>query len=73
MTKKNDPLLKKGALRTYIENIANKDSKKYYIVLDEIQLVDDFVRAVNSLNKHSNYDIYINCLFIRSNYRCISV
>ena len=56
---KNDPLLKKGALRTYIENIANKDSKKYYIVLDEIQLVDDFVRAVNSLNKHSNYDIYI--------------
>lgn len=56
---KNDPLLKKGALRPFIENIANKDSKKYYIILDEIQLADDFVRAVNSLNKHSNYDIYI--------------
>ena len=56
---KNDPLLQKGALRTYIENIANDKNKKYYIILDEIQLVDDFVRSVNSLNKHANYDIYI--------------
>ena len=56
---KNDPLLQKGALRTYIENIANDKNKKYYIILDEIQLVDDFVRSVNSLNKHTNYDIYI--------------
>ena len=56
---KNDSLLQKGALRTYIENIANKENTRYYIVLDEIQLVDDFVRSVNSLNKHENYDIYI--------------
>ena len=56
---KNDTLLQKGALRTYIEKIANKSNTKYYIILDEIQLVDDFVRAVNSLNKHDNYDIYI--------------
>lgn len=56
---KNDSLLEKGALRTYIENIANDENKKYYIFLDEIQLADNFVRAVNSLNKHTNYDIYI--------------
>lgn len=56
---KNDKLLLKGELRNYIESVANDGSKQYYIILDEIQEVEDFVRAVNSLNKHSNYDIYI--------------
>ena len=56
---KNDSLLEKGKLREYIEKIANDEDKQYYIILDEIQLVDDFVRSVNSLNKHKNYDLYI--------------
>lgn len=56
---KNEILLEKGKLREYVENIANNENKQYYIILDEIQLVDNFVRAVNSLNKHSNYDLYI--------------
>lgn len=56
---KNDGLLTKGELRKYIESVANDINKQYYIMLDEIQTVDDFVRAVNSLNKHLNYDIYI--------------
>ena len=56
---KNDELLEKGKLRMYVEEIANDTNKQYYIILDEIQLVDDFVRAVNSLNKHPNYDLYI--------------
>lgn len=56
---KNDCLLEKGKLRTYIEEIAKDETKQYYIILDEIQLVEDFVRAVNSLNKHKNYDLYI--------------
>ena len=56
---KNDSLLQKGILREYIEKTANDKNKNYYIILDEIQLVNDFVRAINSLNKHENYDIYI--------------
>ena len=56
---KNDSLLEKGKLREYIEKIANDENKQYYIILDEIQLVEDFVRAVNSLNKHKNYDLYV--------------
>lgn len=56
---KNEELLEKGKLREYIENLANDETKQYYIILDEIQLVDNFVRAVNSLNKHTNYDLYI--------------
>ena len=56
---KNDALLEKGKLREYVESIATNEALKYYIFLDEIQLVEDFVRAVNSLNKHYNYDLYI--------------
>lgn len=55
----NDSLLKKHKLREYVESIATDSTAKYYIILDEIQLVDDFVRCVNSLNKHENYDLYI--------------
>lgn len=55
----NDELLEKGKLRKHVEEIANDSSLQYYIFIDEIQLADDFVRTVNSLNKHDNYDIYI--------------
>ena len=52
-------MLEKGKFREYIENIASDDNAQYYIILDEIQLVENFVRAVNSLNKHKNYYLYI--------------
>ena len=55
----NDELLEKGKLRSYIESIASDLNMQYYIFIDEVQLADDFVRAINSLNKHKNYDIYI--------------
>lgn len=56
---KNDELLEKGKLREYVERVANDAKQQYYIFIDEIQLAEDFVRSVNSLNKHQNYDIYI--------------
>ena len=56
---KNDELRGKGKLREYLEKTANRGDVQYYIFIDEIQLAEDFVRAVNSLNKHQNYDIYI--------------
>lgn len=56
---KNDELLHDNKLISYVENKAGNKSKQYYIFLDEIQLVDNFVRVVNSLNKHKNYDICI--------------
>lgn len=55
----NDALREKGKLREYIENKANDDKTQYYIFIDEVQLVNDFVRCVNSLNRHPNYDVYI--------------
>lgn len=66
----NDNLLKKGELRKFVEAKADDSSKQYYIFIDEIQLAEDFVRAVNSLNKHPNYDIYItgsNSKFLSKN------
>ena len=36
-----------------------KDDKKYYILLDEIQLLDEFVITLNALLRHSNFDIYV--------------
>ena len=51
---KNEHLLEKEKLREYIENIASDDNTQYYIILDEIQFVENFVRTINSLNKHKN-------------------
>ncbi len=56
---KNDALLEKNKLREYVESIATDNHLQYYIFIDEVQLATDFVRAINSLNKHENYDIYI--------------
>lgn len=56
---KNDALLAKGELVRRVESLAEDPAVRYYIFLDEIQLADDFVRAVNSLAKHPNYDVYI--------------
>ncbi len=35
------------------------DSGRYYILLDEIQMLDDFVAVLNSLNNRKNVDVYV--------------
>lgn len=35
------------------------DNNQYYFLLDEIQNLDDFVRILNGLLKHENYDVYV--------------
>lgn len=36
-----------------------KDEEKYYILIDEIQMVDDFQRAINSLRATKNCSIFV--------------
>ena len=54
----NRELLDGIELNKYIlSKITNEN--KYYILLDEIQMVSDFVSVLNSLMKNSNLDIFI--------------
>lgn len=42
----------------YIESVI-KDNEQYYIMLDEVQMLDDFEEVLNSLLHISNADIYV--------------
>ena len=53
----SDPLLPK-ALSRHIKSLIT-DDKLYYVLLDEIQLADNFVGTLNGLLKLPNIDIYV--------------
>lgn len=44
--------------RAYIKDRTN-DTEKFYLLLDEVQLLDNFVGTLNGLLRHTNYDIYV--------------
>lgn len=54
----NNNLLLPKELNRHIKNLIVGD-ELYYILLDEIQLVDNFVGVLNGLLKLSNVDIYV--------------
>jgi len=55
---KFDDLLDRKALRQYIDERTAED-RQYYIFLDEIQLVKDFEKLLNGLNRRQNIDVYV--------------
>ena len=42
----------------YINDLT-KENKGYYFLLDEIQLLDNFVMVLNGFLKHDNFDVYV--------------
>lgn len=54
-----EDLRDRKTLRAYIEQKAPDESTQYYVILDEIQMVEAFEGTVVSLNNHDNYDVYI--------------
>lgn len=44
--------------RAYIKDRTN-DTDNYYLLLDEVQLLDSFVGTLNGFLRHTNYDIYV--------------
>ena len=52
------PLLKSMALTNYVKERI-KDNKTHYIILDEIQKVDNFVAILNGFLRLPNVDIYV--------------
>ena len=54
----NEPLLEYHALYEHLLNRIDSDGT-YYVFLDEIQMVMDFQKAIDSLSLKKNVDIYI--------------
>lgn len=44
--------------RAYIKDITN-DSDYFYLLLDEIQILDSFVGTLNGFLTHENFDVYV--------------
>ena len=40
-----------------MEKIA--DNEMYYVLLDEVQMLDDFESVLNSLGRKKNVDVYV--------------
>ena len=56
--RQNKKYLDPDALDEYIRSLI-KDDDMYYILLDEIQLVDDFESVLNGFLYEKNLDIYV--------------
>lgn len=52
-------LAKPTVLKQYLSSKINDDNKNYYVILDEIQMVEGFERIVNGLNARDNVDVYV--------------
>ena len=57
---RNRRLRKPDALLDYIDSKVVDDGKPYYIVLDEVQLVEEFVEVILSLTHMRNVDVYVS-------------
>lgn len=55
---KNNYLVNPKKFTLFISDIT-KEKIDYYLLLDEIQLLDNFVFALNGLLSHENFDIYV--------------
>lgn len=54
----NQRLVNNRKFLLYIKELVN-DRDYFYLLLDEIQNLDDFVRVLNGLLRHKNYVIYV--------------
>jgi hypothetical protein len=63
-----------STLKSYLYSIIKDETVNYYVMLDEIQMVEGFERIVNGLNAHDNVDVYItgsNSKFLSSDINTI--
>ena len=55
---KDNYIIKSKKFRAYIKSVTN-DNEYFYLLLDEIQMLDSFVGTLNGFLSHSNFDIYV--------------
>ncbi len=58
--RENKKLLNPDRLLDYINSHIVKDGKKNYVILDEVQLVDDFVSVLLSMTHKQNVETYVS-------------
>lgn len=58
-TKKNEIYHDSVVLNEYLLTNIKNDKEQYYVLLDEIQMVENFVPVLNSLNYMKNVDVYV--------------
>lgn len=51
-------LVNSKKFRAYIKDKTN-DTDNYYLLLDEVQLLESFIGTLNGFLRHTNYDIYV--------------
>ncbi len=56
--KVNEPLLDGNKFIEYVNSLI-KDNQKYYLLLDEIQMMDDFVPVLNTYLYEDNIEVYV--------------
>ena len=55
---KDNYIINSKKFRAYIKSVTN-DNEFFYLLLDEIQMLDSFVGTLNGFLSHSNFDIYV--------------
>lgn len=58
--RKNKRLRNPDILLKHIDNLVQTDGQTYYIILDEVQLVEDFVEVLLSLMQDKRLDVYVS-------------
>lgn len=58
--RRNKHLRNPDALLDFIDNKIQTDGQVHYVILDEVQLVDDFVEVLLSLMQDSRLDVYVS-------------
>lgn len=56
--KENEPLLDGSKFLEYVRSLI-KDDNKYYLLIDEIQKMDDFVPVLNTFLYEDNIEVYV--------------
>lgn len=57
-TKKNVYVVNAAKFRAYIRDHTN-DTDQFYLLLDEVQLLENFTGTLNSYLRHKNFDLYV--------------
>ena len=57
-SKKKSYVVNSKKFRAYINDVTNENDY-FYLLLDEVQLLDNFVGTLNGFLRHENYDVYV--------------